>query len=372
MSERTHSADAASAQRPSSSSKLVPILAGTAVAVVIAGIVFQVFRADEAISSTDGSEGATGTARVGRSELPSGTTLALVNSEPVTWDMVAQDAVATYGEEVLENLINRMIIQQACERRGIEVLQSEIQQEVLNISGKFSLAPETWYQMIQSERDMNPEQYHRDVIWPMLALKKLAGAEITITPEELQRAFEMHYGPRVQARMIMLDGNIRQATQVLELAKANPDDFSRLAQEHSVDSSSRVLGGVIPPIRRHGGHPNVEQEAFNLREGEISPLIQVDNRWVIIKSEGLTEQVVTDISQIQEELVAQLTEEKTQEAVARVFEDIQAQAVIHNHLTGESTASSQYARGQDGIQQTSGTTVRGAITPEDSGQSRIE
>jgi foldase protein PrsA len=326
--------------------------------------VFQVFRADEAISSTEGSEDTAGTATVGQSGLTSGTTLALVNSEPITWDMVAHDAVATYGEEVLENLINRMIIQQECKRRGIEVLQSEIRQEVLEIASKFNLAPETWYQMIQSERDMNAEQYHRDVIWPMLALKKLAGAEITITPEELQRTFETHYGPRVKARTIVLEGNIRQATEVLEQAQANPDDFGRLAQEYSADANSRALGGVIPPIRRHGGLPNVEREAFNLREGEISPLIQVaTNRWVIIKSEGLTEQVVSDISQVQEELVAQLTEEKTQEAVARVFEQIQQQAVIHNHLTGESTSSSQFAHGQNGIQQTSGTSVRGGGAP---------
>lgn len=357
MSERTHSA-APSRARPASSSKLVPILAGTAVAVVAAGIAFQVFRADEAQSFTgDGSAVQPGTARVDQTKLPLGTTMALVNSQPIIWDMVAQDAVAKHGEEVLENLINRMIIQQECERRNVSVTTAEVQREVVTIAGKFNLPVENWYQMMESERGMSREQYHRDVIWPMLALKKLAGAEINVTPEELQRAFETHYGPRVKARWIVLDGNIRHATQVLEQVQANPDDFGRMAQEHSADPNSRPLGGVIPPIRRHGNMANVEQEAFRLREGEISPLIQVAaNRWVIIKSEGLTEQVVTNIAQVEAELTAQLIEDKTQEAVARVFEQIQSQAVVHNHLTGESSAAAR-TNGQGGIQQTSGAAV---------------
>jgi parvulin-like peptidyl-prolyl isomerase len=350
MSERTHSPDAALAQRPSSSNKLVPILAGTAVAVVIAGIAFQVFRASDAKSDIrDGSQEAAGSARIEGTATPSGTTLALVNSEPITWDMVAQDAVAKYGEEVLDNLINHLIIQQECERRGVAVTTAEVQQEVLKIAAKFNLPVDTWYQMIQSERGMSAQQYHRDVIWPMLALKKLAGAEITITPEELQQAFERDFGPRVKARMIVLDGNMRQATAVLEQVKANPDDFERLAVQYSVDPNSRALGGVVQPIPRHSDMPHVETEAFRLREGEISPLVQFDrsNRWVIIKSEGLTEQVVTDITQVREELTAQLIEEKTQAAIAKVFEDIHSRAVIHNHLTGESTANSQFARGRE-------------------------
>lgn len=362
MSERTHSPDAAFAQRTSSSNKLVPILAGTAVAVVIAGIAFQVFRSGEAQSEDRGSaQDATGTARIGQMATTASTTMALVNSEPITWEMVANDAVAKYGEEVLDNLINHMIIQQECQRRGIVVTTPEVQQEVVKIAAKFNLPVDTWYQMIQSERGMGAEQYHRDVIWPMLALKKLAGTEVaTITPEELQQAFERDFGPRVKARMIFLDGNLRQATTILEQVKANPDDFGRLAEQYSADPSSRALGGVVQPIPRHSDMPNVEREAFHLREGEISPLVQIDgsNRWVIIKSEGLTEQVVTDISRVREELTAQLIEEKTQAAIAKVFEDIKSKAVVHNRLTGESTANSQFSRGRaDQPQQTAATTV---------------
>lgn len=357
MSERTHS-PSASAQ-PGSSNKLVPILAGTAVSVVAAGIAFQLFRADEAHSETDRTNGATGTARVETTTPLRGTTMALVNREPITWEMVAQEAIARHGEEVLDDLIGRMIIQQECERRGIAVTDAEIQQEVARFAGKFNLTVETWYQLIQSERGMSAEQYQRQVIWQILALKKLAGAQITVSAEELQQAFERHYGPRVKARWIVLDANRRHAIQVLEQVKANPADFSRLAQKHSIDTSSSALGGVIPPIRRHGDMPNIEREAFNLHEGEISPLVQIDgtNQWAIILSEGLTEQVVADISQVESELTALLIENKTQEATARVFETIRSQAVVHNYLTGESSAGSQFSGGPSGIQQTSGTTL---------------
>ena len=65
----------------------------------------------------------------------------------------------------------------------------------------------------------------------------------------LQMAYEDNYGPRVKARMIVLD-NPRRAT-VWEKIKANPDDFEALARDYQIEPNSRALGGTIPPIRKN-------------------------------------------------------------------------------------------------------------------------
>jgi len=344
MSERMHSTPPAAPR-----GRWFSILTGTALLVVCAGIAFQVFRAQSAKSQTrePGSSDAPGTATVGGAE-QSGQAVARVNNQAITWDMVAKEAYERHKYEVLDNLINRMMIQQECEKRGVVVSNDEIRQEVHSIAKKFNLPTDTWYQMLASERQITPEQYHRDVIWPMLALKKLAGTNIQVTEDDLRKAFIRDYGPRVEARMITIDGNLKRAIDLAQKAQADPENFDRLAREFSADANTRALGGSIPPIRMYGARSEdeqkIEQTAFHLQPGEVSSVIQLDaTRHVVLKCERITDPVVTDINEVREALESQLIEEKTQEAVASVFKDIKERAQIHNYLTNESTGGSPYA-----------------------------
>jgi foldase protein PrsA len=321
-------------------------MVGTAGALVLAVIGLQFLRPEPAASQTrEPAQQTAGTARVGASPLPqAGEPLARVNNQNITWEVVAAECMETHAEEVLENLINRQLIHQECQANGIEVTGDDITREVGEIARKFNVPVETWYQLLQNERKITPKQYHRDVIWPMLALKKLAGANVEITEAEVQRAFTRDYGPRADVRMIMIDGNVRQAAMVWEKVKAKPEDFARIASEYSADPNSKALGGQVPPIRRYGSVPNtpeakVEEQAFQMQPGEISSVIEIgSNKYVIMRCEKQTEPIVTDISVVRKELMERLQEEKMQEAVGQVFAGIKAKAQIHNFLTGESTA----------------------------------
>jgi foldase protein PrsA len=260
-----------------------------------------------------------------------------VGREFISYDELASECVSRHGAEILDNLINRKIIQQACDQQGIEVGEGEVNQEIQRISKKFGLDPGEWLKMLQAERNVTPAQYRRDIIWPMLALKKLAGEEIKITKKDLRVAFERHYGTRVKARAIILD-NSRRAREVWDKAQADPENFEKLVREYSVDSTSRALDGQIPPIARHSGHKELETAAFKLKEGEISAVVQVGlNQFIILKSEGLTETAVSEISEVENELREQLHEEKVQESVARIFEKLKDDARVDNYLTGVST-----------------------------------
>ncbi|SFI29181.1 peptidylprolyl isomerase [Planctomicrobium piriforme] len=333
MSERIHSTEAA--VKPRARRKFVPILTGTAILLVAAGVWLQFFRAHPAASQTAGSD-------VGKATLANTSTsarvLAKVNGQSITYDVVARECVSRHGQEVLDTMINRLIIQQECERRGVTVTMEEVEQEIANTAKKFNLPIDTWYKMLESERHLTREQYQQDVIWPMIALKKLAGQNVEVTEEDMRIGFERDYGTRVKARLILVDGNMRQASQIWERCQETPDDFDRIAREYSADPNTRPLGGVIPPIRMHGGSKQVEDQAFRLKPGEISPVIQVaENRYVILKCEGHTEPVVKEIREVWEDLRNQLIEEKTQKSVAKVFEEVKDQSRVDNFLTNRST-----------------------------------
>ncbi len=352
MSERTHSNPAPTT--PSRKGNFFPIASGTIVAMVIAAIAIQVDRAEPAQSQTRPAAGAEqpGTAQAGGAN-PASTIVARVNNQAISQDWVAQEAYQQHGEAVLENIINRVLIDQECKRRNISVSQAEILQEVTNISRKFNLPPDTWYQMLATERGITREQYHRDIIWPMLALKKLAGDNLSITEQELQEMFIRDYGPRVEARVIYFDGNIRQATQIAEQAQRNPDEFEALARQWSSDPNTRALGGAVPPIRKYGGATTIENTAFRLKPGEVSSLIDLgESKFVILKCEGFTEPVVTNIEDVRQALSQQLTEEKTQASVAKVFEDIKSRAKVQNFLTRTVTDGTGQGNRSTPIQQT--------------------
>ena len=310
--------------------KLTIIISGTVLAVLAAAILFQVLRERPSNPGLAAENEVAGRAQVGQQRF-----LARVNGELVTYDEVAQECVDRHGKDVLENVINRKIIQQACKQQNVTVTETEVNQEVLRISKRFGLDVDGWYNLLQTERGLSRVQYQRDVIWPILALKKLADEKVEISDRELQKAYQNNYGEMVKARMIMMD-HPRRIVELWEKIRKNPDDFERFAREYSIEPNSAALGGAIPPIRRFSGDANLSNAAFKLKPGELSGIIQLGdglNRYVILKCEGRTKPVNHDLKSVQADLHASLSEEKIQQAVSRVFEKLKKQSRIDNYIT---------------------------------------
>ncbi len=332
--------------------KKLALLAGGTLAITgLAVGLFQVLKQDPASAQTGNAA-----QQQAMTNMATRRPLARVGKQVIPWEVVAEECMLRHGDEILQNIINRTIIYQACQERGIQVTNEEVDQEISRIAQKFNLTPDNWYQMLQAERNLTPMQYRRDVIWPMLALKKIAGNKVDVTEADLQKAFESAYGERVMAKMIMFD-NFRRAQDVWTKARKNPETFEKLAQEHSIEPNSKAMGGTIPPIRRHGGNKELEDKAFAMKPGEISPVVQVGfSRYVIIKCEGRTEPHVKAMTpEIHKELYAALVEEKTQEAVAKVFKELKESARIDNYLKGTANVGK--------VEQTSHQTPGAANTP---------
>jgi len=309
------------------------IVAGTAAVLAVGGLSTQFWRAQPGVAAEEPA----GKASVNtQKKSPAEKKVARVGKEAITEDILARECVARHGKEVLEDLINRVVIQQACEAEGVTVTQAEVEQEIVKIAKRFNLDPVEWQKMLQAERGISPEQYRMSVIFPMLALRKLAAApaQDELTEEELQVEFERNYGERAKVRMIMID-NLRRANECWNKCKRDPESFEKLAQEYSIDANSRSLGGTIPPIPHHSGNATIEKEAFKLQPGEISGLIEVAaGNYVILKSEGVTEPVITKLDEVRDQLVDELKERKVQENIAKVFARIKEQTPVHNLLTG--------------------------------------
>lgn len=306
---------------------------GTLIVILAGGISMQVWRAQNTRAAEQKNEDVVGQAQMDAMSQAVGR----VNGQSITYETLARECVERHGREVLDNLINRTVIQQACAERGITVSEAEVNQEIITLSKKFGLAVEQYYQLLEAERGLSAVQYRRDVVWPMLAMKKLAGRNIQISREMMRDAYVDNYGPRVKARMIVLD-NQRRAQEAWEKARKNPDEFERMARDLSVEPNSRALGGTVPPIRKNSGaHEEIRKAAFAMKEpGEISGIIQVEaSQYVILKYEGRTEPVEHDPKDVEAQLHAELEEREVARLLGETFQKIQGAARIDNYLTGE-------------------------------------
>jgi len=319
------------------------IIAGTAITLLAAGVMLQVTRPTSAFPedgrAASGKSAPPGKTAAGDQGPRSNkvTDVARVGREHITYDELAKECIDRVGKEILNDLISRKILQQACDAQGIEISEAEVSKEIDKLAKDLGLATDQYLQMIEAERNIPVQKYRRDVIWPMLALRKLAGEDVTVTKEEMKKAFVKFYGPRVKAKAIVLD-NPRRAREVWEQAQKDPDDFERLAAKESIDPSSRSMGGQIHPIARYSGPEELEKVAFKLKEGEISPVVQTGlKQHVILKCEGRTEPAVKDISEVEDTLMQELRNEKIQMAIGEVFKKLKAEARVDNYLTGEST-----------------------------------
>jgi len=208
--------------------------------------------------------------------------VAKVNGEPITREDLAHECLRHYGERVLENYLNSQLISQECQRRGIRVTREEVNAEIERMAKHFGLTVQQYYKM-RKEEGIQPAQY-ASTIKSFLALRRLAADQLEVTEQELRQAYETQYGPAVKARLIACK-NPDKAQVIRAEVLARPDDFGRVAKEKSEDTPSASDMGWIPPIRKHGGPKEIEQVAFTMQDGEISPVIRVHDQCVILKRE---------------------------------------------------------------------------------------
>src|SRR5690606_36347609 len=143
------------------------------------------------------------------------------------------------------------------------------------------------------------------------------------------QAYESQFGAAVKARLIICEDRA-QAEKVLKMALAKPDEFGVLARKHSKDINSASANGLIQPIRRHLGDPEIEQAAFQLQEGEISSIVEVANQFAILKCEGILPATQPDRKRFDAILAESIKDRKLRAAAAEMFKTLQAQTKVQN------------------------------------------
>lgn len=280
--------------------------------------------------------------------------IAVINGEVITRAQLADECVVRKGEEILETLIARRLIEQALKARKLEVTAAEVDQEIDSVAQRVAgIGREAWLRTLDKERGISPIQYARDIIYPALALRKLASPLVQVTPVDLKNSFEAQYGDKLRCRMIMID-KVQKAKDIWEALRKNPAAFEKLAMEQSMDSGSRSLGGLLAePISRHAypqpvsnaafqqlvdGDPQDKDPTHKPKDGDFTGPIQVaEATWVLLRRESVIPAQGADANdpRVKKLTYDMIYEVKLKETMGLVMIQLMQSAAIDNKLTGK-------------------------------------
>jgi foldase protein PrsA len=142
--------------------------------------------------------------------------------------------------------------------------------------------------------------------------------------------------------------------EIWEALHANPGGFEKLAQERSMDSGSRSLGGLLAePITRHAYPKHVADKAFQQlvdgdprdrdpshkpKNGDITGPIQVnESAWVVLRREQLippTQNVSLKDEPVRKHIYEMIYQVKLKETMEQIFQELIKASAIENRLTG--------------------------------------
>lgn len=256
--------------------------------------------------------------------------LAVVDGQTITRDKVADACIQRFGVAVLDNLLNKQLILQACEARGIKITQADVNNEIERVASKVNLSSKLFLETIEKERDILPQQYASEIVWPMLALRALAADKINVTAQEVDQVLQSEYGPKVQVRMIVVS-QAEKANQLHKQVSAQPELFRRLAKEHSEDGASASVEGLLPPIRQNSGDDKLEQMAFQLKENEISPVFKIGEMHLFlqcVRHFPATPPNPEFLPAIKERIVDQLRDQRLGKAADELFAVLQKNSKV--------------------------------------------
>lgn len=259
-------------------------------------------------------------------------TLATVNGRSVTRQQLANETMRRFGKDVLESIINRLLVMNELQQQGIEITEGDINQSIKDKAEQFGMSADRYMKLIKTRRSVTEERYKNDIVWNELALRRLAEASIEVTPQEMAERMEYEFGPKVQVREIALS-DLQIATAIHEQLQVDAEAFEKLAKEHSIDTNSASMGGLLPPIRRNSGFEQLEKVAFSLQPGQISSVFKFEDTFLILRCERIFDAETLTPEQtasVQERLMEDIARDKLRDSAVDLFRTLQDNAQIVN------------------------------------------
>jgi parvulin-like peptidyl-prolyl isomerase len=256
--------------------------------------------------------------------------IAVYNGQtPITREDFGEFLISRYGAEQIDFLINRIIIDKACQARGISVTPEEIEaglNDDLKKMGNVDL--KVFEKDFLGPYNKSIYEWREDVVRQRLLMAKLCRDGVKVTDQDLQQAFDAEYGEKLEGRMILWPSDqTRYAMMQYTRLRDNPAAFEETAR-HQASSTLAAKGGKIGPFGRGClGNKDVEDEAFKLHSGEMTTLLETPEGNVVFKlDKRYPPNKSVTLDSVREKLTGEVFEQKVQREMQTAFQVLRDKA----------------------------------------------
>lgn len=256
-------------------------------------------------------------------------TVAVVNGRVITKDMMYEEMNKRVGLETLQTIIDNTVIMQEAAQRNLlltdEEWKAEMDQVILEQYG----SEESFLQLLQYygiTRQQIEEEWRT-----YFTARKLILADNPITDEDLLAHFEDNKDTfsqveTIQVRQMVLPSE-QTAIGVLDEIEAG-GDFSTIAEEKSMDVSTKANGGLIGWVEKGDLEEELEVVAFALKAGEISEPVESDAGFVLIQVTDREEAKEAVFEDVKDDVLATVEDTKINEVYSGWLEGLRGKAQI--------------------------------------------
>ena len=251
---------------------------------------------------------------------------------PITRQELGEYLIARFGQERIDFLINRRLVEMACQGKNIQVTDAEVEaqfREELKGFGQNMTAKDFTNQVLK-RFNKSLYEWKEDVIRPKLMLARLCKPMVEVTPQDLRNAYEAKYGPKVQCRMIAFPNNNRQTVEIWTKISKSEQAFAEEAK-HQYIPTLAAKGGEIAPIHKHFGDARVEAAAFALIPGQVTQLMEMpDKNFIVLKCDKLIPADTTkSFDSVRLDLDKEMRDIKLAQKIPEYFAQLRKQAQPH-------------------------------------------
>jgi len=263
---------------------------------------------------------------------PADGAVATVNGETITERELYEEMLKRAGQQVLDQMVTERLIRQAVAAAGVEVPDEAVRAEMDKV--KEQLAEGVTLEQALAGAGLTEEEWAEEIRLE-LGLRQLLNERVQITEEEMKAFFEQYkdfLGTEEQVRVshILVDSR-EEAEEIREMLLAGAD-FAQVAREKSADAGSAARGGDLGWVSRGQTVKPFEDAAFSSPVGEISPVVETDFGFHVLRVEERQEAREAVYEQSRDVIHSYLLEDKLQQAFQEWLREIRSQAQVEIFL----------------------------------------
>jgi len=215
----------------------------------------------------------------------SDTDVAKIGNEGISEQEFVQELKRVYGKEILDEMVNKKVVQLTAKKYGIKASQEQITNEFNELKKDYD-TEEDFNTYLKEQMGWSKEQL-LDYIEYYILWEEIATKDIDVADEHIQAYYGDHVDEyRTPAKMHIQQILVKtkeEADQVLQEISAG-SDFNTLAKERSIDVLTANSGGDLGLVAIDDGSisSNILTKAEELKPGELA-IVQVDNNYAVIR-----------------------------------------------------------------------------------------